>query len=164
MYLKQKKNNAISLIERKSKDIKNDLFQKYFDFSTAVALTIKLLKIKDATENSKFIKKIKNRWSNLKDKIQEMSTEEIKNEKPNEILEIINKIIDSNKEVQNQHGENLKILTPNQMLNRLLITLAQLKARNNSEKIKNKTRQLLYSLYRSKKLIATIFKSLTDII
>ena len=48
-------------------------------------------------------------------------------------------------------GEGLKILTPDQMLSRLPITLAQLKAGNNSEKLKNEIRQLLYSLYRSKK-------------
>ena len=49
-------------------------------------------------------------------------------------------------------GEGLKILTPNQVvLSRLPITLAQLKARNNSEKLKHEIRQLLYSLYRSKK-------------
>ena len=45
-------------------------------------------------------------------------------------------------------GEGLKILTPNQMLSRLSISLAQLKARKNSEKLKNEIRQLLYSLYR----------------
>ena len=44
--------------------------------------------------------------------------------------------------------EGLKILTSNQMLNRLPITLAQLKAGNKSEKLKNEIRQLLYSLYR----------------
>ena len=38
------------------------------------------------------------------------------------------------------------------MLNRLPISLAQLKARNNSEKLKNEIRQLLYSLYRKKNL------------
>ena len=38
------------------------------------------------------------------------------------------------------------------MLCRLPITLAQSKAGNNSEKLENETRQLLYSLYRSKKL------------
>ena len=38
------------------------------------------------------------------------------------------------------------------MLSRLRITLAQLKAGNNSEKVKNEIRQLLYSLYRSKTL------------
>ena len=45
-------------------------------------------------------------------------------------------------------GKVLKILTPDQMLNRLPITLTQLKAGNNSEKLKNEIRQLLYSLYR----------------
>ena len=53
-------------------------------------------------------------------------------------------------------GQGLKILTPNQMLSRLPICLAQLKARNNSEKLKIKIRQLLYSLYRSKKLTENI--------
>ena len=49
-------------------------------------------------------------------------------------------------------GKGLKILAPNQMLSRLPITLAQLKVGNNSEKLKNEIRQLLYSLYRSKNL------------
>ena len=61
-------------------------------------------------------------------------------------------------------GEGLKIVTPNQMLSRLPITLAQLKAGNNSEKLKNEIRQLLYSLYRSKKLTKQLYKSLVDII
>ena len=54
--------------------------------------------------------------------------------------------------------------SPNQMLSRLPIILAQLKAGNNSEKLKNKIRQLLYSLYRSKKLTKQLCKSLIDII
>ena len=56
---------------------------------------------------------------------------------------------------RNQQGKGLKILTPNQMLSRLPISLAQLKAGNNSEKLKNEIRQLLYSLYRSKKTYKT---------
>ena len=63
-----------------------------------------------------------------------------------------------------QSGQGLKILTPDQMLNRLPITLAQLKAGNNSEKLKNEIRQLLYSLYRSKKLTKQLYKSLINII
>ena len=51
-------------------------------------------------------------------------------------------------EQRNQEGQGLKILTPNQMLSILPITLAQLKAENNSEKRKNEIRKLLYSLYR----------------
>ena len=64
---------------------------------------------------------------------------------------------------RNQQGKGLKILTPNQMLNRLPISLAQLKAVNNSEKLKNEIRQLLYSLYRSKNLTKQLYKSLIDI-
>ena len=61
-----------------------------------------------------------------------------------------------------QSGLGLKILTPNQMLSRLLISLAQLNAGNNSEK--RKIRQLLYFLYRSKKCTNQLYKSLIDII
>ena len=45
-----------------------------------------------------------------------------------------------------QQGKGLKILTPNQMLSRLPISLAQLKAENNSENLKNEIRQILHSL------------------
>ena len=47
-------------------------------------------------------------------------------------------------------GTSLKILTNKQMLNRLPILLAQIQAGNNSSKLKNEIRQILYSLYRSK--------------
>ena len=50
------------------------------------------------------------------------------------------------------------------MLSRLPISLAQLKAGNNSLKLKIEIRQLLYSLYRSKKLTKQLYKSLVDII
>ena len=50
------------------------------------------------------------------------------------------------------------------MLSRLPITLAQLKVGNNSQKPKNKIRQLLHFLYRSKKLTKQLYKSLVDII
>ena len=50
------------------------------------------------------------------------------------------------------------------MLSRLPITLAQLKAGNNSKKLKTEIRQLLCSLYRSKNLSKTIYNSLINII
>ena len=91
-----------------------------------------------------------------------MSREEIENEKPNQILETVNEILDFNKEIQKQRGLSLKMLTPNQMLSRLPISLAQLKSGNNSEKRKNEVRQIVYSLYRPKKLTKHIYKSLVD--
>ena len=48
---------------------------------------------------------------------------------------------------EDQKGEGLKILTPNQMLKRLPIALAQIKAGNNSESLLNEIRQIVYSLY-----------------
>ena len=48
------------------------------------------------------------------------------------------------------------------MLSRLPIALAQLEAGNNSEKLENERRQLLYSLYRSKKLTKTIYNRLIN--
>ena len=71
---------------------------------------------------------------------------------------------ESASERRNQQGQGLKILTPDQMLSRLPITLAQLKAGNNSQKLINEIRQLLYSLYGSKKLTKTIYNNLIDII
>ena len=57
-------------------------------------------------------------------------------------------------------AEGLKILANKQMLNRLPILLAQIKTGNNSIKLKNETRQILYSLYRSKALTKTVYNKL----
>ena len=78
------------------------------------------------------------------------------------MLEIVELILYFNE--QNQRGKGLKILTTNQMLSRLPISLAELKAGNNSEKLKNEIRQLLYSLYWSRKLTKNIYKSSVEII
>ena len=57
-------------------------------------------------------------------------------------------------------GSGLKILTNKQMLNRLPILLAQIQAGNNSNKLKNEARQILYSLYKSKVLTKTVHNNL----
>ena len=62
--------------------------------------------------------------------------------------------------VMSKKGEVLKILNNKQMLNCLPILLAQIEARNNSNKLKNETRQILYSLYRSKSLTKTVYNKL----
>ena len=59
-----------------------------------------------------------------------------------------------------QSGSGLKILTPQQTFTRLPILLAKIKAGDNSQKLKNEIRQLLYSLYRSKKISKTVYKNL----
>ena len=56
--------------------------------------------------------------------------------------------------------ERLKILTDEQMLSRLPILLAQIEGGNNSIKLKNEVRQILYPLYRSKVLTKTVYNNL----
>ena len=62
-------------------------------------------------------------------------------EENEKIKDIVEKILEFNSKIQSR--QELKILTPNQMLSRLPIFLAQLNPGNNSEKFKNEIRQLL---------------------
>ena len=79
--------------------------------------------------------------------------EEIAELRPPEPIQKMLKILNYLGEIFNgSRIKGLKILIPNQTLSRLPISLAQLKAENSSEKLKNEIRQLLYSLYRSNKL------------
>ena len=87
-----------------------------------------------------------------------MSEKEKEIEDPESIVKIAENILKFNE--QKQSGKGLKILTPSQMLSRLPITLAQLKAENNSEKLKNEIRQLLYSLYCSKNMTKQVYNNL----
>ena len=74
-----------------------------------------------------------------------------------DIADLYNIKLDSD---TSKSGKGLKILTNKQMLNRLPILLAQIEAGNNSIKLKNETRQILYSLYRSKVLTKTVYNNL----
>ena len=61
-------------------------------------------------------------------------------------------------------GKGLKVMIPKQMITRLPILLAHLKAGNNSRKLKNEIRQIVYSLYKSKNLSKTIYNYLISTI
>ena len=63
---------------------------------------------------------------------------------------------------QEGEGEGLKILTPNQMLKRLPIALAQIKAGNNSERLLNEIRQIVYYLYRSKEITKMLYNNISN--
>ena len=78
------------------------------------------------------------------------------------IINIVKRILYFNQ--LNQSGQGLNILTSNQMLSRLPISLVQLKAGNNSKNLENDIRQLLYSLYHSKKITKTIHNHLINTI
>ena len=67
---------------------------------------------------------------------------------------------------ESQEGEGvnkqLKILTPNQILKRLPIALAQVKAGNNSESLLNEIRQIVYALYRSKEITKKVYNNIIN--
>ena len=64
---------------------------------------------------------------------------------------------------ESKQGTGLKILTPKQMLQRLPIALAQIKAGNNSESLLNEIRQIVYSLYQSKELTKKVYNIIKSI-
>ena len=129
-----------------------ELFRKDFEYSSPSDMHNNLNKIIGSEENKAQVNTIKDKLAELIKEFKSNPTSDAKKiENTNNILKIVERILEFNQ--LNQSGQGLKILTPNQMLSRLPISLAQLNAGYNSEKLKNEIRQLLYSLYRSKKLI-----------
>ena len=147
---------------KKETGIDNAIFQNHFSFHRPSDMLKAVYTTNDKKKNKRLVNVIKSGLSDLKNGIEDMGEKEKEIEKPNEVIDVVQKILEFNK--QNQSGQGLKALTPDQMLSRLRITLAELKAGNNSQKLKNEIRQLLYSLYRSKKLTKQLYKSLVDII
>ena len=149
----------LNMVKEKEKNINNKLFSHYFNYSSPSNMLSRLSDAKGEISKDqvylieKTLTKIKNIVRNVP-KDNPLKTEE--NEK---VIDIVERILELNS--QNQLGLGLKFLTPNQMLSRLSISLAELKAGKNSEKLKNEIRQFLY---RSKKLTKQLYKSLVDII
>ena len=139
------------MINREDAHINQEIFQKYFKIQKPSLMYKVLRTINDKERNSNLVDILNSALKDLKEETKNMSKEDKEIEKPDEIIRAVKMILDFN-EIDQQKGQGLKILTPNQMLSRLPITLAQLKAGNNSDKLKNEIRQLLYSLYHSKNM------------
>ena len=71
-------------------------------------------------------------------------------------------VLEARRLAKEQEGTGLKILTPNQMLKRLPIALAQVKAGNNLESLLNEIRQIVYSLYRSKEITKKVYNNIIN--
>ena len=125
----------MDIINKKKENINffNELFKRLKGVSDEKNKNM----VKSTNKNLNKMKIIKNIIKNVPE------NEIFKIEENKKIIDIVERILELNSKKQLELG--LKILTPNQMLSRLPITLAQLKAGNNSEKVKNKIRQLLYS-------------------
>ena len=75
------------------------------------------------------------------------------NENPKKVVNIVEKVLDFNKQ---QKGKGIKILTSTQSLRRLPMAPAQVEAGNISENLLNEIRQIIYSLYREKQLLKSM--------
>ena len=152
----------LDINDKKKENINNEFFNHYFSYLNP---DIMLKRLRDASDkkNKDMVESINKKLTTMKNIVKNVPKDKVSRVEENErITDIAERILELNSE--NQLGLGLKILTPNQTLSRLPISLAQLKAGNNSEKLKNEIRQLLYSLYRSKKLTKQLYKSLIDII
>ena len=137
-------------ITENDKIIDKKLFKKYFKHDSLGDMQKDLCMTEGTTSNKITADLIRDRLDSFKKDALNMTMDKRGTEKPFKVLNTVARILEFNK--QNQQGQGLKILTPQQMLSRLPISLAQLKAGNNSENLKNEIRQLVNLLYRSEKL------------
>ena len=152
----------LDIINKKKKNINNELLKEYFDYSNPDTIINRLKDVSD-DKNKNMVESINKKLNKMKKILENVPKDKpFKIEKNEKTIDFVERIFKLNRE--KQFGLGLKILTTNQVFSRLPITLAQLKAGNNSEKLKNEIRQLLYSLNRSKKLTKQLYKSLIDII
>ena len=154
--------------KRKKQNRNNELFEAYFtDYQRPSSMYKKSSQVKGAVNEVwvESIKKVLRKLQRIIDyapKDDAAKYDEVKIKDNEKIIDILERILNFNQ--LNQAAKGLKTLTPNQMLSRFSIYLAQLNSGNNSEKLKNEIRELLYSLYRPRKLTKGIYKSLVDII
>ena len=134
--------------------INNDVTSRYRKDKSST----ELLSIQNFLDdiNNEDIKNKKDASKNFKDLKNNVKRTELK-DIVKELKHVIFAYDYENKELS---GSGLKILTNKQMLSRLPILLAQIQAGNNSAKLKNEIRQILYSLYRSKVLTKTVYNNL----
>ena len=142
------------------------MIKKYFNKQSLVKLFDHLKYSENKTIASTKQVLLEVNLSDFKKDIKNMCDDEVKNKNLDLIAYLVEKILDIVKKINNQEeqpditdmppleteeeaekrqqGQGLKILTPKQMITRLPTLLAQLKAGNNSEKLKNEIRQVVY--------------------
>ena len=126
-------------------------------------VTNRYCKDRDLTESlsiQDFLDNINNEYIKNKDDAREKFKNLKNNVKSDKLKHIVKELERSIFGYEELSGSGLKILTNKQMLNCLSILLAQIQATNNSNKLKNEARQILYSLYRSKELTKTVYNNL----
>ena len=136
------------------KKINNDVTNRYHKDKNST----ELLSIQSFLDdiNNEHIENKKDAYEKFKDLKNDVKNDELKNI----VKELERAIFGYDYENEESSGSGLKILTNKQMLNHSPILLTQIQAGNNSTKLKNEARQILYSLYRSKVLTKTVYNNL----
>ena len=134
--------------------INNDVTNRYHKDKNST----ELLSIQSFLDdiNNEHIENKKDAYKKFKDLKNNVQSEELKDV----VKELERAIFGYDYENEESSVSGLKILTNKQILNRLPILLAQIQAGNNSTKLKNEARQILYSLYRSKLITKTVYNNL----
>ena len=143
--IQKKFNNFLKQIKEEQKNIDINLFKNVFNYESSDKMLKYLHNLKITDDHNKAGSLIDESFINFVEEVR-YKLKGDKKDKGSIILNIVNDILNFTSKEQ-KPGKGLKISTPNQMLCRLSVTLAQLKAGNNTEKLKNEIRQLLYSLY-----------------
>ena len=84
-------------IIKKETDINKELFKNYFNFQMLIEMLKTLYDINGKNKNNQFVNTIKNGLIDLENEIKKMSEDEIKIEKAYEIVDIVEKILEFNK-------------------------------------------------------------------
>ena len=134
--------------------INNDVTNRYHKDKNST----ELLSIQSFLDdiNNEHIENKKDAYKKFKDLKNNVKSDELKDI----VKELERGIFGYDYENEELSGLGLKTLTNKQMLNRLLVLLAQIQAGNNSTKLKNEARQILHSLHRSKVLTKTVYNNL----
>ena len=101
------------LVNNEEMSINRELFQRNFKFQRLSSMLRELYSTENKRNNC-LVNMIKSGLRDLKDQIGQMSEDEIKIERPDKIVDIVERIPEFNR--QHQEGQELKILTPNQTL------------------------------------------------
>ena len=137
-------NNAIKDYNRNNN--LSDLITEYNSFNKHIENFVNDIKLNKIPNPNDKQKKMYNYWKELDENIKSLNPE------------------GKGSVASTAKGKGLKTLTNKQMLNRLPILLTQIQVGNNSKSLKNELRQIIYSLYRSKVLIKTMYNNLIKVI
>ena len=121
------------LFELETGNLDKDVFYEYFGYKMPSEMASKLVK-SNKEDNINLVALIQENLSKLIEGYHNTPDENVMKEELRKIKHTVERILDFNEEYKK--GQGLKILTPKQMLSRLPISLAQLKAENNSQKLK----------------------------